>query len=131
MGRIIKWLKFWYHLKRRILGIALIFSKSEDRFKALWDQVNYMKANTVSHDQLKALQGIDQNWHDQGKIILMFHLKEKDIVKIIDVKSKTTMKDYIELSKSLEAKYGVGPKYYDGASMSRKGFFDTYWKGGF
>ena len=86
MKRIIEWFKWWCHLKRDLTAIS----------------------------QLKALQAIDAGWHDAGKIIIMFHLDGKDIVKIIDVERKTTMQDYIKLSKTLEQEYGTPPKYYDG-----------------
>ncbi len=85
MRRIINWLSWWWHLKRDLTAIG----------------------------QLKALQAIDCNWHDAGRIIIMFHLDGKDIVHIVEVKRKTTMKDYQQLSRSLEAQYGVPAKYLD------------------
>lgn len=86
MRRLFDWFKWWWHLKRDLTAIS----------------------------QLKALQAIDADWHDQGRIIIMFHLEDRDIVKIIEVKRKTSMQDYMRLSKQLEREYGVIPKYYDG-----------------
>lgn len=86
MRRIIEWFKWWWHLKRDLTAIG----------------------------QLKALQAIDADWHDMGKIIIMFHIGDKDVVKIVDVMRKTSMQDYIRLSKQLEVEFGVVPKYYDG-----------------
>lgn len=85
MKRIIEWFEWWYHLKRDLTAIG----------------------------QLKALQAIDCNWHDSGRIVIMFHLDGKDIVHVVEVKRKTTTKDYIRLSKQLEAEYGVPAKYFD------------------
>lgn len=95
MKRIIEWLRWWWNLKRDLTAIG----------------------------QLKALQAIDCNWRDQGKIIIMFHLGDKDIVKIIDVKRQTTMQDYRRLSRQLEGEYGVAPKYVD-SPMGRMPFFE-------
>ena len=96
MKRIVEWFKWWWHLKRDLTAIS----------------------------QLKALQAIDAGWHDAGKIIIMFHLDGQDIVKIIDVKRKTTMTDYIKLSKELEQEYGVPPKYFDG--LPKGGAFGNF-----
>ena len=73
-----------------------------------------MKRDLTAISQLKSLQAIDADWHDQGRIIIMFHLDRGDVVKIVDVKRKTSMQDYIRLSKQLEVEFGVTPKYYDG-----------------
>ncbi len=86
MRRFFDWFKWWWHLKRDLTAIS----------------------------QLKSLQAIDADWHGRGRIIIMFHLEDRDIVKIIEVKRKTSMQDYIRLSKQLEQEYGVIPKYYDG-----------------
>lgn len=86
MKRLWNWVKWWWHLKRDLTAIG----------------------------QLKSLQALDADWHDQGKIVIMFHLQEGDRVKIIEVKRKTSMQDYIRLSKQLEADFGIAPKYYDG-----------------
>ena len=90
MKRIIEWFRWWYHLKRDLTAIG----------------------------QLKALQAIDCNWQDRGRIIIMFHLDGKDIVHVIEVERKTTMQDYIYLSKQLEREYVTPVKYVD-SSMGR------------
>ncbi len=98
MRRIIEWLKWWWHLKRDLTAIG----------------------------QLKALQAIDAGWNYPGKIIIMFHLDGKDIVKIIDVKRKTNMRDYMRLSRQLEAEYGVPAKYLDGPASQRDYLFGSF-----
>lgn len=95
MRRIIEWFKWWYHLKRDLTAIG----------------------------QLKALQAIDCNWNDMGRIIIMFHLDGKDIVHVVEVKRKTTMKDYILLSKRLEEEFGAPAKYMDSPMGTRVDIF--------
>jgi len=126
--KIIDLLRWWYHAKRRLTALAIIVQETEQRFKDVWEQVERLRSDSVSHDQIKALQLIDENWHDQGKIILAFHTEQGDRIKIIDVKRKTTMKEYIQLVKGMEAEYGVQPKYADSA-MPPRDWFRLYREG--
>lgn len=121
--KIIRWFQWWYHFRRRMIAVATLVQGHGDQFDNLWKQVNNLKESSVTHDQLKALQAIDFDWHDCGKIILMFHFDGKDIVKIIDVKRKTTIKEYQQLSGQLEREYGAAPKYFDGIDG-----YDEFWQ---
>lgn len=113
----------WFRLRSTVLAMG-------EREKALYDEVTRLRQQVVSHDQLKALQMIDEDWYDHGKIILAFHFKGSDRIKIIDVKRKTTMVEYMDLVKQLEMTYGIPPKYVDTRTLSRD-WFRTYKEGRF
>lgn len=99
MKAIIEWLRLLVKAPERA-------QNNEERLDAL-------------EEKILGIQAIDESWHDTGKIILMFHTENRDIVKIIDVHKKTTVKDYEVLARSLEAQYGTRTEYFDNVRGTR------------
>ena len=75
---------------------------------------------------LKALQAIDVGWKERGKIVIVAHVGNRDIIKIIDTKAELTLMEYKAISERLEAEYGARATFFDtvhgGRAMARDVF---------
>ena len=95
--------------------------------KALWAKVKkgiqlFFRGMTciglsarMSHleQNLKALQAIDAGWKERGKIVIVAHVGDRDIIKIIDTKAELTLMEYKAMSERLEAEYGARATFFD------------------
>lgn len=96
-------------------------------YYALWARMNRIERN------LKAMQAIDMDWHQRGKIVLLVSVNGQDICKIIDVAKGLTIMEYKELSERLEREYGISPAFFDvaaGAKNMAREVFGYYEKRG-
>lgn len=64
-------------------------------------------------EQLQAIQAIDVDFRDTGKVIVICRIGETDYVKIIDCKPHWRMHEYRNLVRSVEHLYGARPAYFD------------------
>lgn len=63
--------------------------------------------------QVKALQAVDVNFHDTGKIVVIARVGSQDVVKIVDIPKQTTMVDYKRMVAQIEQLYGARPAFVD------------------
>ena len=80
-------------------------------------RMSYLERN------IKALQAIDVGWKERGKIIIIAHVGDQDIIKIIDTKAELPLMGYKAMSERLEAEYGARVAFFDtvhgGRAMAR------------
>ncbi len=95
-----------------------------DHYTDLLSRITHVEADMSQlQRQLTAIQAIDQDWHTEGKIIVMAHVNSKDWIKIIPMRPKLTSQEYMELVKRLELQYGAKPEFVDSIMPSKE------WKG--
>jgi len=63
--------------------------------------------------QLAALQAIDVNFGNNGKVIILAHVDGRDMVKIIETLPRMTHREYTELVKEIEMRYGARLRFQD------------------
>jgi len=63
--------------------------------------------------QLQAIQAIDADFHDTGKVIVICRVGGTDYVKVIDCKREWRLNEYRDLVRWVEGTYGARPRFYD------------------
>lgn len=69
-----------------------------------WEQIR---------DHVAALQALDVNFQDAGKIVLIARVHGRDIVKIVDVPKNRTLQEWKEMVRDLECRYAAPPLVID------------------
>lgn len=71
------------------------------------------KVRKEAIDKLAAIQAIDFDPYDLGKIIIMMRVNGQDMIRFIDIPRETNLQQYRAIIQSIEAQYGAKPKFYD------------------
>lgn len=63
--------------------------------------------------QLAAVQAIAPDYHAGGKIVLLFRVAGRDVVKVIDCRPGLSLEEYRDLSRGLESQFGTCSRRVD------------------
>lgn len=64
--------------------------------------------------RLSAIQAIDFDPYDLGKIIIMARVNGQDIIRFIDIPREYNMIQYRDVTTAIEKQYGARAKFFDG-----------------
>ena len=84
-------------------------------------QLDSMETRLV--DRIAALQALDIDYKNKGKIIICASVAHRDIVHIIDIPHDTSWEDWRIMTKEIESQYGARVEWVDSIPTIDKNFW--------
>ncbi len=100
-----------------------VVSNATQQAKHQQVQINNRFGEIQEH--LKALQAIDVDYKDSGKLIIIAHVQGRDVVKILDIPNGYSLQEWKRLIAETESLYGIPLRRVD----APRGYDDFLWEG--